>query len=99
PERPGDHSPAQRGVPGLGLSFSGAAGGAGTRTPISRRNGSRRNGSRRKGPEMRLNRRRFLRGVSLATGAVLRVGLPPLEAMFNTNGTAYAADAGKGDPI
>jgi NADH:ubiquinone oxidoreductase subunit 2 (subunit N) len=27
---------------------------------------------------MKLNRRRFLRGVSLATGAVLRVGLPPL---------------------
>src|SRR6266850_7359187 len=41
---------------------------------------------------MKLNRRKFLRGVSMA-GAVLRVGLPPLEAMFNTNGTAYAADA------
>lgn len=48
---------------------------------------------------MKINRRRFLRGVSLATGAVLRVGLPPLEAMFNPNGTAYAADAGTGGPI
>src|SRR5438445_9305319 len=41
---------------------------------------------------MRLSRRRFLRGVSL-TGAAIRVGLPPLAAMFNTNGTAYAAAA------
>jgi hypothetical protein len=41
---------------------------------------------------MTLDRRRFLRGVSMA-GAALRVGLPPLEAMFNINGTAYAADA------
>jgi hypothetical protein len=39
---------------------------------------------------MQLSRRRFLRGVSL-TGALVRVGLPPLAAMFNTNGTAYAA--------
>ncbi|HTM48702.1 MAG TPA: DUF1552 domain-containing protein [Bryobacteraceae bacterium] len=39
---------------------------------------------------MRLSRRRFLRGVSLS-GAVVRVGLPPLAAMFNSNGTAYAA--------
>jgi len=39
---------------------------------------------------MRLSRRRFLRGVSL-TGAAVRVGLPPLAAMFNSNGTAYAA--------
>lgn len=39
---------------------------------------------------MALSRRRFLRGVSL-TGAMVRVGLPPLAAMFNTNGTAYAA--------
>src|SRR6267143_537225 len=42
---------------------------------------------------MQLSRRTFLRGVSL-TGAVVRVGLPPLAAMFNSNGTAYAA-AGK----
>ena len=27
------------------------------------------------------------------TGAAIRVGLPPLAAMFNTNGTAYAAPA------
>src|SRR5437667_6855106 len=39
---------------------------------------------------MELSRRRFLRGVSL-TGAMVRVGLPPLVAMFNSNGTAYAA--------
>src|SRR5215467_8886662 len=41
---------------------------------------------------MRLSRRRFLRGLSL-TGAAVRVGLPPLAAMFNSNGTAYAAPA------
>ena len=41
---------------------------------------------------MPLSRRRFLRGVSL-TGAAVRVGLPPLAAMFNSNGTAYAAAA------
>src|SRR5947209_4250878 len=39
---------------------------------------------------MRLSRRRFLRGLSV-TGAAVRVGLPPLAAMFNSNGTAYAA--------
>ena len=39
---------------------------------------------------MSLSRRRLLRGVSL-TGALVRVGLPPLAAMFNTSGTAYAA--------
>src|SRR5687768_6000864 len=38
-----------------------------------------------------LSRRKFLRGVSL-TGAVVRVGLPPLVQMFNSHGTAYAAD-------
>ena len=43
---------------------------------------------------MQLSRRKFLRGVSL-TGAMVRVGLPPLAAMFNSNGTAYAAPAGK----
>ena len=41
---------------------------------------------------MALSRRKFLRGVSL-TGAMVRVGLPPLVAMFNSNGTAYAAPA------
>jgi hypothetical protein len=39
---------------------------------------------------MPLSRRRFLRGISF-TGAAVRVGLPPLAAMFNPNGTAYAA--------
>ena len=39
---------------------------------------------------MPLSRRRFLRNMSM-TGAAIRVGLPPLAAMFNSNGTAYAA--------
>jgi hypothetical protein len=39
-----------------------------------------------------ISRRTFLRGVTL-TGAAVRVGLPPLAAMFNSHGTAYAADA------
>ena len=43
---------------------------------------------------MPISRRRLLRGISL-TGAMVRVGLPPLAAMFNSNGTAYAAP-GKG---
>jgi hypothetical protein len=41
---------------------------------------------------MPLSRRRFLRDMSM-TGAAIRVGLPPLAAMFNGNGTAYAATA------
>ena len=36
------------------------------------------------------SRRTFLRGVGLA-GAAVRVGLPALDAMFNSNGTALAA--------
>ena len=44
---------------------------------------------------MQISRRTFLRGVS-ATGALVRVGLPPLAAMFNTNGTAYAGPATTG---
>src|ERR1700688_1398257 len=40
-----------------------------------------------------LTRRTFLRGVGLA-GAAIRVGVPAFEALFNTNGTAYAAGAG-----
>lgn len=36
-----------------------------------------------------LNRRTFLRG--LVAGAAVSVALPPLEAMMNANGTAYAA--------
>ncbi len=39
----------------------------------------------------RLSRRLFLRGVSLC-GAAIRIGLPPLEAMFNSSGTSYAAE-------
>src|SRR3954451_676236 len=38
---------------------------------------------------MALSRRMFLRG-GLA-GSIVRIGLPPLAAMFNTSGTAYAA--------
>src|SRR5262245_59270965 len=41
---------------------------------------------------MALSRRTFLRGIT-ATGALVQVGLPPLMAMFDFNGTAYAADA------
>ncbi len=41
---------------------------------------------------MALTRRRFLRNLSLS-GAAVHIGLPPLVAMFNGNGTAYAADA------
>lgn len=37
-----------------------------------------------------LSRRTFLR--SLALGSAVGIGLPPLEAFFNGNGTAYAAD-------
>ncbi len=39
---------------------------------------------------MALSRRTFLRGTG-AAGAAVRVGLPPLDAMFNSHGTAYAA--------
>ena len=41
--------------------------------------------------KLRLTRRTFLRGVSLC-GAAVRVGLPPLETMFNSAGTSYAAE-------
>jgi hypothetical protein len=37
-----------------------------------------------------LSRRTLLKGATL-TGALVRVGLPPLDAIFNPNGTAYAA--------
>src|SRR6266516_1943761 len=40
---------------------------------------------------MALSRRRFLRNLSMS-GAAIRVGLPPLAAMFNSSGTVYAAD-------
>jgi hypothetical protein len=39
---------------------------------------------------MRVSRRSFLHGVA-AGGSLVRIGLPPLAAMFNSNGTAYAA--------
>src|SRR5213592_183471 len=38
-----------------------------------------------------ISRRTFLKGMGL-TGAIVGVGLPSLEAMFNVNGTAYAAE-------
>ena len=41
---------------------------------------------------MALTRRRFLRNLSLS-GVAVHIGLPPLAAMFNGNGTAYAADS------
>src|SRR5580704_9520931 len=43
----------------------------------------------------RVSRRRFLKGLSL-TGSVITVGLPPLVAMFNSTGTAYAAPSAPG---
>src|SRR6516225_4158512 len=42
-----------------------------------------------------LSRRTFLRGVGLS-GAAIRIGLPAFEAIFDANGTAYAAGAGTG---
>lgn len=47
--------------------------------------------------DTRLARRTFLRGMG-AAGALIRIGLPPLEAMFNTSGTAYAAGVSKAVP-
>ncbi|MCA9126217.1 MAG: DUF1552 domain-containing protein [Planctomycetales bacterium] len=46
----------------------------------------------------RLSRRKFLKGTGVS-GAAITVGLPPLEQMFNGNGTAYAAETGAADPI
>src|SRR3984885_581928 len=46
----------------------------------------------------RVSRRRFLRGLTLS-GSAITVGLPPLVAMFNSTGTAYAAAAGSPTPI
>ena len=40
-------------------------------------------------------RRSFLKGLGVA-GAIVRVGLPPLAAMFNSNGTAYASPSAAG---
>jgi uncharacterized protein DUF1552 len=39
---------------------------------------------------MQLSRRTFLKGIGMS-GAAVQIGLPPLMAMFNSNGTAYAA--------
>src|SRR5438045_7316556 len=39
-----------------------------------------------------ISRRTFLRGAGLS-GAAVQIGLPPLVAMFNSSGTAYAAAA------
>ena len=42
---------------------------------------------------VRLSRRALLKGLT-AAGSQIVVGLPPLVSMFNSQGTAYAADAG-----
>ncbi|MEZ5398646.1 MAG: DUF1552 domain-containing protein [Bryobacteraceae bacterium] len=42
---------------------------------------------------MKISRRTVLRGMA-GCGSAVRVGLPPLAAMFNSNGTAYAAGKG-----
>lgn len=47
--------------------------------------------------ETRIARRTLLRGLG-AAGVAVRIALPPLEAMFNSNGTAYAAEKGKPVP-
>ncbi len=41
---------------------------------------------------VRLSRRSLLKGIT-AAGAQVAIGLPPLISMFNSTGTAYAADA------
>jgi hypothetical protein len=46
-------------------------------------------------PFSKLSRRTFLKGVGIS-GAMVRIGLPPLAAMFNSSGTAYAAEAVRG---
>jgi len=47
---------------------------------------------------VRLSRRAVLKGLT-ASGAQILVGLPPLVAMFNSTGTAYAAGTGSAQPI
>lgn len=44
-----------------------------------------------------LTRRRLLKGLTLS-GSLVRLGLPPLDAMFNPHGTAYAAPAAAQKP-
>ena len=51
------------------------------------------------GSSSSLSRRALLQGVGAVTGAAVRLGLPPLAAMFNTNGTAYAAGAAASSAI
>jgi len=46
----------------------------------------------------RVSRRHFLKGLTLAGGAV-QVGLPPLVSMFNSTGTAYGAEGAPQKPI
>src|SRR6266516_1278629 len=85
---PGDYSRALYEIPGFRLSLQGAPHRAGAVTGVSAGNRSQR--SRDTSSEnrcklkrghreitMQLSRRKFLRGVSL-TGAMVRVGLPPL---------------------
>ena len=45
-----------------------------------------------------LSRRLFLRGFAALSGAPVVVGLPPLTAMFNSTGTAYAAEKTSAPP-
>ncbi len=45
-----------------------------------------------------LSRRGFLRGVGLS-GASIQIGLPALDVMFNSSGTAYATDGSAAEPI
>ena len=45
-----------------------------------------------------LPRRRFLKGLTALTQAPVWIGLPPLAAMFNSHGTAYAAEITAGAP-
>src|SRR6476660_3291674 len=40
---------------------------------------------------LRMSRRALLKGLT-AAGSQIAVGLPPLVSMFNSHGTAYAAD-------
>jgi hypothetical protein len=47
---------------------------------------------------VRLSRRIFLKGLTAAQAPVI-VGLPPLVSMFNSTGTAYAADVAPGKQI
>jgi hypothetical protein len=47
---------------------------------------------------MSVSRREFLRGVGVGSAAV-RIGLPPLAAMFTSNGAAYAAGSTKSKAV